>query len=105
MTEAGNGSPARVRKTRTSSTSAEKVARIPLRLVSATGDRATTVDFLRDVADDLESDPGVRCVVVVDRGRRPSVRFVPSGGLERSQDRPAVVLHKAAHTAMHCDSS
>ena len=102
MTEAGKGSPARVRKTRTSSTSAEKVARIPLRLVSATGDRATVINFLRDVADELEMDADVRgVVIVVDRGTKPSVRFAAAGLLERARDRLAVVLHRATHKATH----
>lgn len=102
MTEAGNGSPARVRKTRTSSTSAEKVARIPLRLVSATDDRATVINFLRDVADELEMDADVRgVVIVVDRGTKPSVRFAAAGLLERARDRLAVVLHRATHKATH----
>lgn len=78
------------------------IKRGPFRVVRGPNDHATVINFLRDVADELEGDADVRgVVVVVDRGSKPSVRFVSAGRLERAQDRLAVVLHRATHKATH----
>jgi len=78
------------------------VKRGPFKIVRGPNDHAAVVNFLREVADELESDADVRGVVVlVDRESHPTVRYVAGGRLERARERLAVVLRRVAHKVTH----
>ena len=78
------------------------VKRGPYKIVRGPNEHSTVVNFLREVADEVQDDPDVRgVVVVIDRDAKPTLRYKAGGRLKRLTEKMAVALYRIAHLAAH----